>query len=673
MIIDKRFNGVYWGEDVEQEARQYLKSLKEYNGGVYYPHKNKKVRTREGFSDFLNVTKEEVEKRSAAQRKKYNTYWGERRRRMREGYGGLCGLHYGYLEFCELFGNKGYDYPVYRRADDWLYYLIESLYKGASKFFPDNKGKGMLMLKRRRYGWSTMQGWFILMLLIHFKKSTFLATSKTEDDASLVLLSEKIKHPYNNMPYALKPSLYAESKEMIHLGVREKDEAGNRIIGGKNSKIVVRPAKPTAAEGLTLSGWVADEIFKTPNFLQQYAMTDPALFDGFRMERSGILLLGGVAGDFDAHGEDGITMWNSWEEYNLIRVFITGWEGDYLDKYGNEDVEKGVRKILQKRNLIFRNKNIQEHERKKSLVQIMQQFPLTPEEALLQSDSGRFNEEAIREQIKRLEESPVGLFRYKVYWDMGDVRAEPSNDGRVVVLEPPKQGANYIAGIDPYGFKQKDTGSDGGWWIFKLANNALSPLQIEHLLDVVRNEGDSSKVTQAHLALGHLPVAYFGARYPDPNDFAEEGAALMQWYWKGSGMKDAPQGATETEPGNVLSYLLKSYRRFVAPEPLKPGEKLTKQKVNRFGITKKGFWSGTGYDEFGHYIDKFCDRIYFMDLLKHALKYDETSQARKYDDVDAMCNVLIWAADPRTMELNKKLVEVSEEEVIGSLFGFRRK
>jgi len=319
----------------------------------------------------------------------------------------MCGLQYRYFNFHKLHGAKGE--TKYRRHDNWLFKLMERCAWG------DLKPYGIVAFGRRRFGKSSTAGCFAIEASSRVKGGTLIMTSKTEDDAQRILIGEKIQYQYNNLPYPLKPSTLKSSMGQIHFGLRTKDEAGNPIIDGLDSKIIGKTPKATALEGSTLIGWFHDEAPKTDKFGDLLANTLPALADADGFDRDGFAYVTGVAGDFGKHGNDFITFWNSAEEQKFIRVFIAGWLGGQtreeikkagkkledtmlVDEFYNEDIAHNVRVILRSRRKIMQSKSMSSGEKESLIRKNMQQYPLTIEEAFRSSSLSKWNTQNIDAQ-----------------------------------------------------------------------------------------------------------------------------------------------------------------------------------------------------------------------------------------------------------------------------------
>lgn len=683
MIIKGRFNGIYYGEDVEAELKHYMEHLKNYCGEDILigkeVHKYKKVVPNSDWNiplvdndgnateDLLSLPKDEQQKCIA--------FWTREMKRVRKGYKDMCGLQYLYFNYGHLRGGRGA--IEYRRHDNAYFYLIDSCLNGANRLFPDNRGWGIIEIGRRRSGKSSKFGNFIVWMLSLYKEIEMLLVSKSEDDAQKIL-NDKARHIYNNLPMPLKPSLLSSSKDHMHIGFNAKDKAGNKIVKGRDTTIHVKPCIPEAVEGTTPMAVLVDEIGKIPKLDQAVNLWLPALADAEGLDREGLILLTGVSGDMNKF-PGASELWKSADGYKFIRWFSAGWCGLNCDEFGNEDVEAAVRRILIDRHDVLNDPNMSPGLKDMKLRDLQAQYPLTIQESFQSADTGgKFNEKNINLQLALMEDEPFDLFRYDIKWEVPGLRAKAIPNqvgGKIFVLEPPIFGAKYIAGVDAYAFRQTEIGSDGVIWIFKMENTSLNEMERENLMLQLMEVKTLKEKMAIHLKLGHLPVAFYKDRMPDASIFADRCAAISNWYWCGSGQDKPVQMLVDRNPSNILDYLTKNFLEYLMNSPLKADIPVFKQKkqLSMYGVDYAGgYWSEKRYSLIGHYTTHYCDRIYFEDMLKNMLKYDESKQATKYDEVDAFGNVCIMFSDNRVKEWNKAIEEEEEEFNGTGVFSFRR-
>jgi hypothetical protein len=690
MIIKpgQTLNGIYYGDDIEAELSDYMSKLHSISDcETIYPqekHIRKKVEIPEGYN--IPLDSKHFKGLPVEEQRDIALWWQEQKKRIRDGYEGMCGLQYKYFNFTHLHGAKGA--TKYRRHDNWMFKIMERCTWG------DLKPWGIIGFGRRRFGKSSTAGCFAIEAVSRVKGGTLIMTSKTEDDAQRILIGEKVQYQYNNLPYPLKPSTLKSSTGQIYFGKREKDLAGNPTIGGLDSKIVGKTPKDTAIEGSTLIGWFHDEAPKTMNLGALVDNTLPALADADGFDREGFAYIVGVAGDFGRHGNDFITLWNGAKELKLIRVFIAGWLGGQtreelkkakkkvedsflIDEYGNEDIAHNVRVILKRRKSVKKNKNLTESEKETLLRGMMQKYPLTIEEAFRSSTLSKWNTKNIDARKLYLEENPPEIFRAELEWDIPGIKVKMkpvARTGRYVYIEPPIKGQKYVTGADTFGFKQTDLGSIGVQWVYKLHNQLLSPGEKDNIKRQILMTDDPAEKMKLRLLLGNLPVAMFKSNDSNPRNFAEGMVKLCNWYWVKSESQKQVDVLVETEPSNALEYLMKKYNgKYAARSPLRIDKIPTHADLwEKWGLVKKEYWTEQMLTEIGHYINMNIDGIFFADLIRKFLDYDETSKTKKHDIVDAFGNTLIRAVDNRIIEWNKVPEKPKKEEEDVPLYNFKR-
>lgn len=679
MIIrdDESFDGIFDGADIEGQVKDYMDMLRRYQGGeIFVPEKKvyekrKVPSVRRGYKGaykfypdrdyMLDMESKEFAVLAKDKRQKIEKFWREEHRRMNEGYDGMCGLQYGYFNWARLHGGKG---PVkYRRHDNDMFHLVESCTNGKNRIYKDNKGWGIIEVGRRRSGKSAKGGWMMVNFARTDKDSSAICTSKTEDDAQKMML-EKIHFPYHGLPSAIRPSAIRVSMGELALGRRDG-------LGGRNTKVETKAPKPTSIEGSTLKFWWHDEGPKTNGLLPLVDMTLPALADADGFHREGFVYITGVAGDFDAHGDDFIELWRSATDYKLIRWFSPGWVGLCADEKGNEDVEAAVRMILTERHNILNNARYTQARKERLLHNKMQQYPLTVEESFLRKGGSLFNVQELTRRKNSLLDDPVEVRAYQVKVKNGTPVIAPHSTGNIQILEMPKSDAYYTAAIDAYGVKQANTGSEGAMTIWKLASNL--PDYKKNDLFIQLNKATSNKEKyKIHQKLGNYPVVLFKAAYKNPEKFAREAVELMLFYNHNS--KGNAKILCEVQPETIFKYISDNNANLLFPSPLKQGKRYHSKAelTNRMGLKMDAYWAEARLDVLRAYTDDYTDFLYFPDLIEHLISYHPDN--RKYDDIDAMGINLILNEDERLMRMVNYGIDNEEEEdsYATNLMGFRR-
>lgn len=678
MLIHSNFDGIYLGENPEQEMRKYLKSLEDYTDGEFYK-RSTYTPTRVVIPNGYNIPLYDEDGANyshailSMNRKKAGeiiTFWNKEFDKINNGDGECCGLQYKYYNYTLLRGHKG-NRVDYRRHDEQLNSLMEDCLWG------DKRGSGIYLLGRRRGGKTSIAMNAMGEVAARERNISMLTTSKSEHDAVNVVIGQKLKFILKGYPLPMRLKEVKSPAGGVHFGVKKKDEIGNVDILGRDNTIYAFSPTPTRLEGQTVRFWFHDEAPKTPHFKQLKEMTYPALADAEGFNRDGFALMAGVAGDFGKFGDDFKTLWKGAEGEGDLRWFMPGWAGLKSNEQGNENLQEAVMMILTRRHAILNNKELTKDEIDDKMMKEQQQYPLTLQEAFQSAGSSKFDTQSINAQSNYILNNPPKIYHYNVNWQVPKLKvvASPERTGKLQVLETPIKGQKYVSGGDVYGLKQKDTGSIGVQWIMKLKNQDLSPGERE---DIIRKISECKAydqhelVVDYYLKLGHIPVALYEENDPSPRVFAEHSARHLCWYWQGSHSSWPVKFLPETEPSNVLDYYMQNYINFLMHAPIRQDRRMTQKELSSLGINKKEYWVNRALEELEHYFRNYSDRIFFKECLDKALNYDESVKKKKHDIIDGLGNTLIAAHDPRIVKWNSQLIQKKEENSTKSWVNYRR-
>lgn len=607
------------------------------------------------------------------------SWWKEEVKRCMFGWGNFSGMGYGYARFgCMPNGDR----VVFRRCDEEFFQLVEGCLYGRSSWFGDmrlDSGKvpGIYVLGRRRCGKSQKLGWASMMVAFSGRACNVGLMSKELNDANK-LLAEKVYSMYDQMPliglegYSFFPGNSAgRSANRVVFAKKDRDEyRGGTITSGLNSIIEARSSeKTTIWEGFTGRMLIFDEFPKTRNGLTTLRMSLPCLNDRINGSlRTGLGIVCGVAGEFDNTGDHAVTLWRKdYAIYDFLRYFIAGWESsDYMDEYGNEDVERAVFDIMTERARLVKLGAAE------SLRDYLQQYPLTPDEALLSVDSEVLPTRKIYAQVNRVESHGSGLvrrgnLRWVRAWESAEFVPDTLN-GKVELLELPNRGAEnlYFGGIDSYGLREKTEGSKGALFIWKspilLSDYERENIDLEMELAktdyAMGNLNDSEllrKLSMLQLKEGNMPILRYVDSPKNPDEFSEVCAMALMMYRAKALIERKPETVIQFFSNNNLRHLMltKPVRssRFVA---------LQKADFSEFGISYDDTWAGHRLDALYRYCMNHSEKIYFVDFLRNLAMYDPQVRTRKFDDVDAAGTVLIAMADVKQDRVIGKGIQLSD-------------
>ena len=636
-LIDPNLTGIYTGDNIEGMAKEYLRQLCRETGEPYVPITKKFVPTH-----IPNFTSRDRE----------DKFWRDEMQKWRYGEGDIPGLEYVYANHAWIKKRSGGRIkPEFRRHDVVTYDLMEAMIWGESRWFGNKRGKGVIEVGKRGSGKSNRIS-LGAVTICSLRDASDVGFSANSDDTVSKFLVDKVKFLWSNLPNALRARVSRNSTYHMFFGEEEVDDRGNRILRGRNSNIIARSPSPEAFESLGLSAWFHDEGPKTKQLLKILQMTDPCLADDDGFTREGFVWITGVAGDFDKFGADFIEIWDAYEAYNLERVFIPGWVGMESDDKGNEDVYAAVVKILHGRSKL--------REGSEELLRLIQQYPLTVEEAFMTVKSQKMPVEAIRKSLQdKLSHEP--LYRRGMLYDMhGQVMWRDEAKGVMEMLEPPQDDAVYGAGLDSYGLKQKypagapgrnGEGSSGGLVIVKGANRNLSPQEIEEMVNRLMDPGVNYRdKLSIRLHLGMIPVFRYIDRPSNPDVYAD-GAILALRLYK-------TKGLIERVPSNIIVRIENSgYGDLRFWQPVRDAVKrvISQADYMNYGIQVDEYWAAKRHQLLYSFYESYADNVYFDGNLSNALKYDPEVQRLKFDDIDALGLALIHMEDPRFVSDSRRI------------------
>lgn len=597
-------------DDVERLVDKYISDVTRSDGTIY----------KESEVEYEYIKTPVF--RNATEKKRW---WAEQIRRCREGHDGMAPVMYFYFHFCRILTPQGKKIrPKFYRTQNEFFWWWENRLRG------DKIGRGIILLKRRRWGFSWAAEAGILHEALFYPHSYIGQQSKTEQD--VIGLFDKLKFIYNNLPDEIRPEAKNFSMKKIFFA---KEDRATRKLKGIQSLIECRLSQDTAWESTGMKIWYSDESGKIDNIGRIWRMTEPTLKgeDGFH--REGLAVIGGTAGDVDKDAWEFVELWTDSEAHDLDRFFVPGWANMNIDRFGNEDVRKSVHQIMEKRWKLAG--------KEKDLYAYMQQFPLTPEEALLGGESPCFDIKAINSQMTQLAEDPPSLQQGYFQWlvEGETVRFVPDPNGSAFILEHPHDNCDYLGGTDPV-----DHSGGGGSLqstiIYKMQTN-LPSQNIEKIAKQLKANATTAELMEAYLKIGDLPVMYMSDNPSDPSAFWEQSLMAAIYYSRRTYCK---LHIERNRPGMIGWFDNNGYRNYLHRSTSKPSK--GKNVVNYdFGDHMDGDKKNYRTSLIDKYIRARVGRIFFYELLKHMKAYDPDQQRKKFDDVDAFGMCLLKTHDKR--------------------------
>jgi hypothetical protein len=397
----------------------------------------------------------EEEHKEWLRKKRGESAWRtEQRRRWKEGFADLTGIHYFYLTQMKIKDAEGNPiYPMWRDVDEEIFREFELCYKDEIDFY---------VFKRREVGLSSVFGGAIpLYLLIMYPNSTSLMTSADLTRVKDLMANKLIaQHSYLEDWVRPKRKTYDPQKGATFL---EIDEDGNET--GNMAEIVCRQTSQDKKDVTNLEGARAKYVFLDELFLHPYpeevrSSAQSCLMSG--MERVGIMVAGGSAGAVSRLGlKQAREISQKALTGSLRMLFLSGAKGitaatirdENGRKIGTEnfcingwsDIARAEAYIKWQRAILDMSPNKQE------LISFTKRYPLTLEEVLTSDDFGVIPKdvaEQIPAQELELNNNPRNLKRVTITSENGKPTFRNDPRGAWLILEHPVAGEYYWMGTD---------------------------------------------------------------------------------------------------------------------------------------------------------------------------------------------------------------------------------
>jgi hypothetical protein len=440
----------------------------------------------------------------------HKEYWDEQLRRLSEGYsvGGvsITGQHYGYLNFCQILltteiaeGLKGRrkvtDFPRFYDTDyDYFWELDKAR----------ANGKGMIVAKSRRKGFSYKNAWLVAHQFITIRKSINIVAAYLDDyaDNTIGMVIDNLN--FLNKHTAFKKQRNPDRRDFMKSQFKEVMSDGTEVWSGYQSEIHKLTFKddPFKSIGKSCNLMLWEEAGKWPNLKQSYRFAEPTWMDGEYVV--GMPIIFGTGGDMEVSAVDFADMFYHPGAYNL-QAYDNIWDEsatgqcglfipDYKSRPGFIDNEGNSLSIEAKDSEMHARRVIAETSKSTSdLDAYISQFPFTPKEAFKRRRGNIFPVELLQDHLSYIEthnEAKELGQPGRLIWEDGAVKWNikgsnypiehyPTKDnenieGSIVIWEHPEESGGsiphglYIAGLDPYDMDQAATSpSLGSIFIYK--------------------------------------------------------------------------------------------------------------------------------------------------------------------------------------------------------------
>lgn len=293
---------------------------------------------------------------------KERTEWElEEVRRCIEGYDGLPGRFYYFLNHTRIKHKKrGIIRPDFMASQLNFSKKIDEII--------NTEGKGMVMIKRRQTGASTMMAADNIYDAQFHHDWDIGMNSKSENDSKSFFLTHKAIHR-NQSPF-LRGMVHSDRRDAMVFGKWIEKE--KRWKGTRSTITSVAPT-PVAHAGKTYRKLVCDESGEV-DIVSIWANAEDTLLDNGRLVCTPFIF--GTVGDADGVGQGLMEFWKNHKTYHLEQFALWGYNCLLVDELGNDDLENSVRWIIYERKR-------RENAAPKIYKKFFQKYPLTEEDAFL--------------------------------------------------------------------------------------------------------------------------------------------------------------------------------------------------------------------------------------------------------------------------------------------------
>jgi len=386
----------------------------------------------------------------------YQEYWAKELDRCVNGFKPkgmkkISGKYYFYLNYYMILGNDGTKgnrktliHPWYRQMDHEYFDTFEQC---------KEDGKGMIVIKARDKGFSYMNSGMVAHEFTFFPHNDVGIAAGLQATADAFF--DKTKKGLNALHDNFKHSILRDTDGIRRSGYKQKNKDGKWEIGGYQSTIICRTMdNPEVFKGERVAVMVFEEAGEFKHLKNAYMSSKACFMDGDI--QFGVPIVGGTGGDITRASKDFMDMYYSSDAYNLVPMFIPANRA----YYGFFDIKTGKEKPEQaKEKLTIERENIQKSGDNKAYNLHIQNYPLTIEEAFLNTHSARFDIALINAQRSRIlssKDNRSQIQRGYLDWVLGDedfkVTWRPDPYGPYKILAHPEiEYENLdIGGIDSY-------------------------------------------------------------------------------------------------------------------------------------------------------------------------------------------------------------------------------
>jgi hypothetical protein len=343
---------------------------------------------------------------------------------------------------------------------------------------------------------------------------------------------------------------------------------------------------PDAFRGERLGMMIFEEAGEMKQLIRAYISSEPCFKDG--AVQYGVPIVGGTSNAINK-GDDFMKMWYEAETYNLRQFFIPASKALYgfFDKKKGISDEPGARQHFEDR-----RKKLRSGKDKSAYYLHLQEYPLEPEDAFMQSNKSPFDLEKINTQIANIlaSDSIQGLVqRGRLEWknrNKFEVEWVLDPEGEVLITDHPRTDVLHldVGAVDSYYQTDAPTSdSKGCAIIFRRWHNGID--------------------TESN-----LPVAMYVDR-PYTKDIWFENNLKLAAYYKCKLLVEY------TDEMFFDWFYKQKATKFLKERPLSADAPWGKV-ANKYGVHMKSYQKNMIIEYIDEYVKQNVEGIYFMDLLR---------------------------------------------------------
>jgi hypothetical protein len=311
----------------------------------------------------------------------------------------------------------------------------------------------MIVIKARDKGFSYMNSGMVAHEYTFFPFNDVGVAAGLQATADAFF--DKTKKGLNGIHPNFKHSVLKDTSDIMRSGYKQKNRDGKWQVGGYQSTVICRTMdNPEVFKGERLSLMIFEEAGEFKRLKNAYMSSKACFMDGDI--QFGVPVIGGTGGDISKSSKDFMDMYYSHTAYNLEPMFIPAskaYYGFFDIESGAEDEKGANEKLIKDREVIQKSGDNEAYNLH------IQNYPLTIEEAFLNTHSARFDIALLNAQRSRILSSKDNRSQIQsgyLDWQVGNEeptvtwRPHPSGPYKILAHPEPDFKNLDIGGIDSY-------------------------------------------------------------------------------------------------------------------------------------------------------------------------------------------------------------------------------